>query len=145
MSTTMCAGHIKILLSRSVSWPSLKVSPPLIQFLLHLNSQTADRKYDKNVAFRTFKHQLYHSSIAAILQPLRDGMTKPVIRRCPDGHFRRVIYDLAAFISDYPEQVLLAGTVQHWCPKCVIFALFNSTTANIEIKLQMYSFSDQSG
>ncbi|KAJ7868968.1 hypothetical protein B0H14DRAFT_3132512 [Mycena olivaceomarginata] len=22
------------------------------------------------------------------------------------------------FIADYPEQVLLAGTVQNWCPKC---------------------------
>ncbi|KZP25615.1 hypothetical protein FIBSPDRAFT_733491 [Athelia psychrophila] len=78
----------------------------------------ADRKYDDNPAFRTFKRQLYHSSIAAILRTLRDGMSKPVIRLCPDGHFRRVIYDLAAFIADYPEQVLLAGIVQGWCPKC---------------------------
>ncbi|KAF7983491.1 hypothetical protein HWV62_21806 [Athelia sp. TMB] len=78
----------------------------------------SDRKYDKDVAFRKFRRQLYHSSISAILRTLRQGMTKPVIRRCPDGHFRRVIYDLAAFIADYPEQVLLAGIVQNWCPKC---------------------------
>ncbi len=44
-------------------------------------------------------------------------MTEPVIRRCPDGHYRRVIYDLASFIADYPEQVLLAGIVSGWCAK----------------------------
>lgn len=47
-------------------------------------------------------------------------MTTPVVLRCPDGHFRRVIFDLAAFIADYPEQVYLAGTVQGWCPKFVL-------------------------
>ncbi|KAG2132998.1 hypothetical protein DEU56DRAFT_914025 [Suillus clintonianus] len=78
----------------------------------------ADRKYDNDVHFRTFKRQLYHSSIAAILQPLRAPMTTPIVRQCPDGHFRRVIYDLAAFIADYPEQVMLAGIVQNWCAKC---------------------------
>jgi hypothetical protein len=47
-------------------------------------------------------------------------MTEPVIRRCPDGHHRKVIYDLAGFIADYPEQVALAGTVSGWCPKSVL-------------------------
>jgi len=46
-------------------------------------------------------------------------MTTPVVRRCPDSHFWRVIYDLAAYIADYPEQVLLAGIVQGWCPRFV--------------------------
>ena len=44
-------------------------------------------------------------------------MTEPVIRRCPDGHYQKVVYDLAGFIADYPEQVALAGTVSGWCPK----------------------------
>lgn len=44
-------------------------------------------------------------------------MTTPVLRRCPDGHFRLVIYDLACYIADYPEQVYLTGVVQNWCPK----------------------------
>ncbi|KAH9943733.1 hypothetical protein B0H21DRAFT_779671 [Amylocystis lapponica] len=38
--------------------------------------------------------------------------------RCLDGHFRCVIYELGPFIADYPEQVILAGIVQGWCPKC---------------------------
>jgi hypothetical protein len=47
---------------------------------------------------------MYHDTIAAILSPLKTAMTRPVVRWCPDGHFRRVIYDLAAYIADYPEQ-----------------------------------------
>jgi hypothetical protein len=60
---------------------------------------------------------MYHDTIHAILTPLKSGMITPVIRRCADGHFRRVIYDLAAYIADYPEQVYLTGIVQNWCPK----------------------------
>ncbi|KAL0568299.1 hypothetical protein V5O48_013688, partial [Marasmius crinis-equi] len=45
-------------------------------------------------------------------------MKEPVVRMCPDGYYCWVIYDLAAFIADYPEQVLLAGIVQGWCCKC---------------------------
>lgn len=46
-------------------------------------------------------------------------MSVPTVRRFPDGHFRRVIFDFGAFIADYPEQVMLAGIVQGWCPKYV--------------------------
>ncbi|KAJ6463659.1 hypothetical protein DFH09DRAFT_1267437 [Mycena vulgaris] len=78
----------------------------------------SDRKYDSDPVFRKFKRQLYHSSLAAVLSTLKSGMKKPVVRRCPDGHFRRVIYDFGPFIADYPEQVMLAGIVQNWCAKC---------------------------
>ncbi|KAJ7669939.1 hypothetical protein DFH06DRAFT_1372426 [Mycena polygramma] len=78
----------------------------------------SDRKYDNDPEFRTFKRQLYHASLAAVLSTLKSGMTTPEVRRCPDGHFRRVIYDFAPFIADYPEQVMLAGIVQNWCAKC---------------------------
>ncbi|KAK7008370.1 C2H2-type domain-containing protein [Favolaschia claudopus] len=78
----------------------------------------SDRKYDNDPAFRSFKKKLYHASLAAVLASLKPGMRKPVVRRCPDGHFRRVIYDFGPFIADYPEQVVLAGIVQGWCAKC---------------------------
>ena len=67
--------------------------------------------------FRTFRKQLYHASIAHVLAPLKHYMTQYDIIRCPDGHFRRVIYNLGPFIADYPEQVILAGIVTGWCPK----------------------------
>ncbi|KAI0072076.1 hypothetical protein K474DRAFT_1686802 [Panus rudis PR-1116 ss-1] len=69
--------------------------------------------------FRLFKKQLYHASLTRILEPLLTGMTAPQVIRCPDGHFRRTIYEIGPFIADYPEQVLLAGIVQGWCPKCL--------------------------
>ena len=90
-----------------------------LAYLINCPCLIGDRKYDNNIPFRKFKRQLYHSSIAAILRTLGPAMTKPVVQQCPDGHWRRVIFDLAAFIADYPEQVLLAGIVQNWCPKYV--------------------------
>lgn len=67
--------------------------------------------------FRTFKKQLFHGTLEAILSPLKHGMTTPVIRRCADGHFRRIIYDLAGYIADYPEQCLVSGIIQGWDTK----------------------------
>ncbi|KAJ7612911.1 hypothetical protein DFH06DRAFT_1274599 [Mycena polygramma] len=69
--------------------------------------------------FRKFRRQLFHSSIARILQPLKPHMTKPRITRCADGHFRRAIYGLGPYIADYPEQALLACIVQGHCPRCL--------------------------
>ncbi|KAH9010810.1 hypothetical protein EDB85DRAFT_2077168 [Lactarius pseudohatsudake] len=54
----------------------------------------------------------------AILESLRPAMTTPVVRRCPDGHYRRVVFDIGPFIADYPEQIMLAGVVQGWCARC---------------------------
>ncbi|TFY59764.1 hypothetical protein EVJ58_g5572 [Rhodofomes roseus] len=70
--------------------------------------------------FRTFRKQLYHASIAHILEPLRPYMETYDVVRCPDGHFRRVIYEIGPFIADYPEQVVLSGIVSGWCPKCLL-------------------------
>ena len=92
-----------------------KLSNSSVHSIIHW--QSGDRKYDKSVKFRFFKRKLFHTSFSAILAPLRRGMSAPVIRRCPDGHFRRVIYDLLAFIADYPEQVMLSAIIQNWCPK----------------------------
>ena len=58
-------------------------------------------------------------------------MTTPVICRCPDGHYQRVIFDFASFNADYPEQVLLAGIVSNWCPKylyCISFIIVSKYT-----------------
>ncbi|KAK0474074.1 hypothetical protein IW261DRAFT_1423189 [Armillaria novae-zelandiae] len=72
--------------------------------------------------FHNFKRKLYHASLAAILHSLKLGMTIPVVQYCPDGHYQRILYDLAAYIADYPEQVLLAGMVSGWCVKCTALA-----------------------
>ena len=57
--------------------------------------------------FRKFQRQLFHSSLAHIFQPLKPGMMKPEIVRCPDGHYQRALYSMGPYIADYPEQALL--------------------------------------
>ena len=81
----------------------------------------ADREFQDDDGFRMFRRQLFHSSLAAILQTLKPAMTKPEVTLCPDGHYRRAVYGLGCYIADYPEQVLLSCIVQGWCPKFVIF------------------------
>ncbi|KAI0808970.1 hypothetical protein BC629DRAFT_1480632 [Irpex lacteus] len=77
------------------------------------------REYDDDDEFRLFRKQLYHTSLAQVFAPLKPGMTTPEIMQCPDGHYRKVVFELGPFIADYPEQVMLAGIVQGWCPKCL--------------------------
>lgn len=76
---------------------------------------TAAKEHQDSAQFRKFRRQLFHSSLALILEPLRKGMETPEVMKCPDGHFRRVIIELGPYIADYPEQVLLASIVTDWC------------------------------
>lgn len=84
-----------------------------------LATPKCERKHDKSAAFASFRRQLFHRSLAFILHSLKPGASDPQILRCPDGHFRRGIYCLGPYIADYPEQALLTGIVQGWCPKCL--------------------------
>jgi hypothetical protein len=77
----------------------------------------ADKKYSDNVKFRQFRRQLFHMSIVRIFRSLEPFMRTPEIVRCPDQHYRRVIYGFGPYIADYPEQVLLTCIVQGWCPR----------------------------
>ncbi|KAG2133568.1 uncharacterized protein EDB93DRAFT_1242859 [Suillus bovinus] len=76
-------------------------------------------EHAKDSKFRKFHRQLFHSSVAKILENLRPGMTTPEVVRFGDGHYRRVIYGLGPYIADYEEQVLLACIVRNWCPRCM--------------------------
>ncbi|EGO27012.1 hypothetical protein SERLADRAFT_436843 [Serpula lacrymans var. lacrymans S7.9] len=77
-----------------------------------------DKKYSNNDKFCKFRRQLFHTSLAFILQDIWPGMTSPKVARCPDQHLRRVILGLGPYIADYPEQALPARIVQGWCPRC---------------------------
>ncbi|KAL7283046.1 hypothetical protein ACG7TL_002470 [Trametes sanguinea] len=80
---------------------------------------TTAHEWEHDEEYRVFKKWLYHGSLAKILEPLRPGMTTPHVMRCPDGHYRRSIFELGPFIADYPEQVYLSGVVSGWCPRCL--------------------------
>lgn len=89
---------------------------PLELVLMHRGC-VADPEHKDDVDFRHFRRQLFHSSLAAILEPAKQAMIKPRVTRCADGHFRRIIYGLGPYIADYPEQATLACIVQGWCPR----------------------------
>ncbi|KAI0075240.1 hypothetical protein K474DRAFT_1685420 [Panus rudis PR-1116 ss-1] len=78
-----------------------------------------ERKHDNDKVFRTFRRQLFHSSISAIFQTMKPYMSGHDIVICPDGYHRRAIYGFGPYIADYPEQVLLTLVVQGWCPRCL--------------------------
>ncbi|KAG1902160.1 uncharacterized protein F5891DRAFT_1127780 [Suillus fuscotomentosus] len=86
----------------------------VIGFLAMPKMHTEDPK------FRKFRHQLFHSSLSKILQPLKPGMTKPEVAQMNpyNSHFRHVVYGLGPYIADYEEQVLLGCIVKHWCDWC---------------------------
>ncbi|KAJ6620591.1 hypothetical protein B0H10DRAFT_2357643 [Mycena sp. CBHHK59/15] len=90
-----------------------------LSVMAFLSIPKTTRQFAKSKEFRKFRRQLFHSSIARILQPLKPYMTKPRITRCADGHFRRTIYGLGPDIADYPEQALLTCVVQGYCPRCL--------------------------
>ncbi len=82
-----------------------------------LSFSAADREHQNDAKFRKFRRQLFHTSLHAILQPLKGGMSEPEVVKYGDGHYRRTVYGLGPYIADYPEQVLLACVVQGWCAK----------------------------
>ncbi|KAG1902517.1 uncharacterized protein F5891DRAFT_1127522 [Suillus fuscotomentosus] len=73
-------------------------------------------EHAKDPKFRKFHRQLFHSSVAKILENLRPGMTTPEVVHFGDRHYRHVIYGLGPYIADYEEQVLLACIMLDWCP-----------------------------
>ncbi|KAK7027767.1 hypothetical protein R3P38DRAFT_2623597 [Favolaschia claudopus] len=88
-----------------------------LSVMAFLSIPKTTRQFAKSKEFRKFRRQLFHASIARILQPLKPHMEKPRVTRCADGHFRRVIYGLGPYIADYPEQALLTCIVQGHCPR----------------------------
>ena len=51
-----------------------------------------------------------------MLGSVQKYMKKFDIVRCADHHFRRAIYGIGPYITDYPEQALVACIVTGWCP-----------------------------
>jgi hypothetical protein len=87
----------------------------------------AEKRYTDCANFRHFRRQLFHTSLSHILSSLRPAMSEPEVVICADGLYRRVMYSQGPYIADYPEQVLVSGIVQGWCPR------YLSTTALLNL------------
>ena len=70
------------------------------------------KQHRETPAFKKFARQLYHECLTFTLSLLKDGMTTPVIMRCPCGFYGQIIYGLGPYIANYPEQVWLACIVR---------------------------------
>ncbi|KAG1842603.1 hypothetical protein F4604DRAFT_1884713 [Suillus subluteus] len=77
---------------------------------------TTERGHEDSKEYLHFHRHLFHTSLRAILESFRLAMQKPEIVKCTDGHYRRAVYGLGLYIADYPDQSLLACTIQGWCP-----------------------------
>lgn len=64
------------------------------------------------------KGQLVHDAMAALLHPLRKASLEGVDMWCADGCLRRIYPIVAAYVADWPEQNLMACTLQSGCPVC---------------------------
>jgi hypothetical protein len=61
---------------------------------------------------------LYHSCMRRILAPLETTGSTGVYMARSDGHLHRNHPLFAAFIGDYPEQILSTGSITGECPTC---------------------------
>ncbi|KAI5983739.1 hypothetical protein F5J12DRAFT_907985 [Pisolithus orientalis] len=60
-----------------------------------------DKEHASTDMFQQFRCQLFHSSLTYILRNLKPVMTKPTVMWFGDGHYRRVIFGLGPYITDY--------------------------------------------
>ncbi|KAG2112213.1 uncharacterized protein F5147DRAFT_744532 [Suillus discolor] len=88
----------------------------LVGFLA-IPKSTKEHLDDKD--FHNFCHQMFHSSLAKIFESVKLNMMIPDTVRCPNSHYQCIIYGLGPYIANYPEQLMLSGVVQNWCPKCL--------------------------
>ncbi|KIO14690.1 hypothetical protein M404DRAFT_118735 [Pisolithus tinctorius Marx 270] len=86
-----------------------------LSILAFLSIPKTGPTHKDDIDFHHFCHQLFHSSLAAIFQLVKDSMSKPQVTQCMDGHFCCVIYGLGPYITDYPEQALLTCIMQGCC------------------------------
>ncbi|KAJ7749094.1 hypothetical protein DFH07DRAFT_1035450 [Mycena maculata] len=68
----------------------------------------------------TNAHQLFHNCMKVMLRPLKVAGRDNVKMDCADGFVRMIFPILSTYITDYPEQCLVACCRENSCPRCLV-------------------------
>ncbi|KAF5347871.1 hypothetical protein D9757_014942 [Collybiopsis confluens] len=89
--------------------------------IAYLSADKPDKTGLSPDSLRLRKREIFHRSMAAVLQPLKeagDPKGRGLELVGGDGAVRRVYPILAVYVADYPEQCLVTCTKSGTCPRC---------------------------
>ena len=90
------------------------------QILLAYLPSTYLKHITNSASWHRMLHNLFHSCLSQILEPLRRAAVEGILMKDGGGVLRRCHPILTCYVGDYPEQILVTGTKTKDCPKCNI-------------------------
>ncbi|EJU00166.1 hypothetical protein DACRYDRAFT_54359, partial [Dacryopinax primogenitus] len=65
-------------------------------------------------------HDLFHHCMAQLLQELHTLGAEGIMMVCPNKQLCHLYPIMVSYVADHPEQCLVIGCRQNWCPQCLV-------------------------